>query len=137
MAKAPGKATIFKMTISMSLTAVAQLTDLELSGCEAETYDSTTLDGGVYKTYDHTGYSEPGEASFGLFYDPALSGHQFITDQIDTPADNACQITYANSGSTTQAFTGAGWKFAVNVAMNDGLKATAGCKIDGAAGWPT
>jgi hypothetical protein len=137
MAKVKGKGTIFKMTISMSLTAVAQLLDLELSGCEAETYDSTTLDGAVYKTYDHTGYSEPGEASFGLFYDPALSGHQFITDQIDTPADNACQITYADTGATTQSFTGAGWGMGVQVAMNDGLKGSVKCKIDGAAGWPT
>lgn len=137
MAKVKGKGTIFKMTISMALTAVAQMLDLNLSGCEAETFDSTTLDGGVFKTYDHTGYAEPGEATFSLFYDPALSGHQFITDQITTPADNACQITYADSGTTTQAFTGAGWGMGVTVAMNDGLKADVKCKIDGDPGWPT
>jgi hypothetical protein len=137
MAKVVCKGSIFKMTISASLTAVAQLTDFEVTGIEAETVDSTTLDGGVFKTYDHTGYAEGGEFNANGLYDPALSGHQFIGDIITTPADNACQITYANGGGTTQSFTGAGWKWGVTVAMNDLLKMNFGCKIDGDPGMPT
>ena len=137
MAKVPCKGTVLQQTISMSLTAVAQLTSIEISGSEAETWDSTTLDGGVYKTYDQTGYSEPGEVSAELFYDPALSGHQFITDQIATPADNAMKIIYADSATTEQSFTAAGHAFGATVAMDNGLVGSCTWKIDGDPGWPT
>lgn len=137
MAKVKGKGTIFKMTIAASLTPLAQLLEFGISGTEAGTYPSTTLDGGVYETEDLTGYAKPGEWSGSLFHDPALAGHKFITSIIDTPATNACQITYADTGATTQSFTGTGWKFGNKVVMNDGLKADVGCKITGNPGWPT
>lgn len=137
MAKVKCKGSIFKMTISASLTAVAQLTQFEVTGSEAETVESRTLDGGVFITHDHTGYATGGDFSAEGYYDPALSGHQFITDQITTPADNACQISYANDAVTTQSFTGAGWKFGATVAMAELLKMQFGCKIDGDPGWPT
>jgi uncharacterized protein RhaS with RHS repeats len=137
MAKVAGKGTVLQQTISMALTAVAQITDLEYSGAESQTWDSTTLDGGVFKTYDATGYSEPGTVTAGLFYDPALSGHQFITDQISTPADNAQTIIYADPGATEQAFTASGVSWGVTVAMDDGLRATATWQVDGDPGLPT
>lgn len=137
MAKVICKGSIFKMTISASLTAVAQLTQFEISGSEGETVESRTLDGGVYIPFDHTGYSVGGDFSAEGYYDPALAGHQFITDCQAVPADNACQISYANSGPTTQSFTGAGWKFGSTVAMADLLKMQFGCKVDGDPGWPT
>ena len=43
------KGTVYKQTISASLTAVAQVISLDESGAEAQTFDSTTLDGGVHK----------------------------------------------------------------------------------------
>lgn len=137
MAKCICKGSIFKMTISASLTAVAQLTDFEVSGMEAETVESRTLDGGVFIPFDHTGYAMGGEFSANGYYDPALAGHQFIGDQISTPADNACQITFANGSNTTQSFTGAGWKQSTTVAMAELLKFSFGCKIDGDPGLPT
>lgn len=137
MAKVAGKGTVIKHTISASLTAIAQVTSIEISGTQSETWDSTTLDGGVFKTYDQTGYAEPGTASLELLFDPALAGHQFITDTIRAPADNAMQITYADSGNTTQSFTAAGITFGATVAMDDGLKGTAEYQIDGDPGWPT
>ena len=137
MAKIKTKGTILKHTISASLTAIAQLTGIEISGSEVQTYDSTTLDGGVYKTYDQTGYSEPGECTADMLFDPALAGHQFITDLIAAPADNAMQVTYADGANTTQAFTSAGPGFGMTVDMNDGLRGHAKWKIDGDPGWPT
>jgi hypothetical protein len=137
MAKVKCKGTVWKTTQSMSLTAIAQVISMEMSGSEAETFDSTTLDGGVFKTYDHTGYAEGGEFSAELFYDPALAGHQSITDLIATPADNAMQIAYADTAVTTQSFGGAGVGFGATVDMGDGLKGKVKVKVDGDPGWPT
>lgn len=138
MAKVICKGSIFKRTISGSLTALAQLLSFELSGSEAETIESRTLDlVGAYIPFEHTGYSLGGDFSMEGYLDPALAGHQAITDDIATPADNACQITYANGAATTQSFTGAGWKMGATVAMADLLKFQSGCKIDGDPGWPT
>lgn len=137
MAKVKCKGTKLQHTVSMSLVDIAQLLSIEHSGSASETFDSTTLDGGVDKTYDQTGYSEPGEVSAELFYDPALAGHQAITDLIAAPADNAMKIIYADTGLTNQSFTAAGVEFGVTVDMGDGLKAEVTYKVDGSPGWPT
>lgn len=137
MAKCKVKGMVVKHTIAMSLTAIAQCLSIEHSGSASETYDSTTIDGGVFKTYDQTGYSEGGEVSVELFYDPALAGHQFITDLIAAPADNAMTITYADTGATVQSFTQSGVEFGVTAEMSGGLKGSVKYKVDGDPGWPT
>lgn len=137
MAKVIGKGTKLQHTISMSLADIAQLLSIEHSGSESLTYDSTTLDGGVHKTYDPTGYSEPGTVSGELFYDPALAGHQAITDIIASPADNAMKIIYADSANTEQAFTAAGVAFGATVAMEDGVRGSFSYQVDGDPGWPS
>lgn len=137
MAKVKCKGTKLQHTISASLADIAQLISIEHSGAASETYDSTTLEGTVYKTYDQTGYSEGGSVTAELFYDPALVGHQAITDLIAAPADNAMKIIYADSGTTNQSFTAAGVEFGVTVAMDDGLKGSVTYKVDGDPGWPT
>lgn len=137
MAKVKCKGTKLQHTVSMSLTDIAQLTSIEVSGAESETWDSTCLDSSVYKTYDQTGYAEPGEVTAELFYDPALAGHQAITDLMDAPADNAMKIIYADTGASEQSFTAAGVGFGVTVAMDNGLVGSVTYKIDGAPGWKT
>ena len=133
MAKVPSKGTVLQQEISMTFTAVAQLTDISRSGTESETYDATTLDTtGAFKEYDQTGYSEPGTVELSGFYDPALSGHQAITTLITTPADQNWKIIYADSGTTEEAFTGVGVSNEVTAAMNDGLKFNSSIKISGA-----
>ena len=72
-----------------------------------------------------------------LFFDPALAGHQAITDNITTPATNAMKIIYADTAATNQAFTAAGVEFGVTVAMEDGLKASVTYTVSGDPGWPT
>ena len=130
------KGTVYKHTISASLTAVAQIISLDESGSGANTFDSTTLDGGVYETVAHTGYSKPGELSGELFWDPALAGHKFFASLITTPVTNAQQIIFADAGLTTKSFTGVGMEWGYTVSMNDGLKAKFKTKISGSPGWP-
>lgn len=137
MAKVICKGTSLKQEISSVYTAVAQIISIDMSGSEALTFDSTTLDGGVAKTYTSTGYAETPEVSFEMFYDPALSGHQSYTDLIETPTQTNFRITYADTGATTQTHATVGHKADVAVAMDDGLKMTGGYKVTGTAGWPT
>jgi len=135
MSKIVSKGTIFLQEVSMSYQAVAQLTDVGYSGGESETYDTTCLDSGVGKTYASTGYSEGGEVTISGFYDPALAGHQAITDLITAPADNSWRVTY--SDGTSMDFTGAGVSFESTMAMADGVKFSSTIKVDGLPTYPT
>ena len=135
MSKIVSKGNIFLQEVSMSYQAVAQLTDVGYSGGESETYDTTCLDSGVGKTYASTGYSEGGEVSISGFYDPALAGHQAITDLITAPADNSWRVTY--SDGTSMDFTGAGVSFESTMAMADGVKFSSTIKVDGLPTYPT
>jgi len=138
MAKVVCKGTIIKQTISMALTAVAQVISIEHSGAESETFDATTLDTvGAGKEYLKTDYSEGGSISMEVFWDPALAGHQTITDEITTPSEVAWEMTFADTGVTTMAFTAAGTGFDWSVDMNDGLKASITLKLDQLATYPT
>jgi hypothetical protein len=131
MAKVPVKGTIIKQEISAVLTAVAQITEFSSSGAESETYDATTIDtSGAGKEYAPTGYSEGGSFDFSIFYDPALSGHQAITDLITTPAECNWDITFADTGASNSAMTSAGVGFNFTGARNDGLKADVSLKLD-------
>ena len=131
------KGTKLQHTVSASLVDIAQILSLEHSGAGSETFESTTLDGGTYKTFAPTGYSNPGTVAAEIFYDPALVGHQAITDLIATPATNAMKIVYADTAATNQSFTSAGVEFGTTVAMEDGLKASITYIVTGDPGWPT
>jgi len=131
------KGTKLQHTVSASLVDIAQILSIEHSGSGSETFDSTTLDGGVYKTFAPTGYSNPGQVSAEIFYDPALAGHQAVTDLIATPATNAMKIIYADTAATNQSFTSAGVEFGATVAMDDGLKASLTYTVTGDPGWPS
>jgi len=131
------KGTKLQHTVSASLVDIAQILSIEHSGSGSESFESTTLDGGVFKTFAPTGYSNPGEVSAEIFYDPALAGHQAVTDLIATPATNAMKIIYADTAATNQAFTSAGVQFGATVAMDDGLKASLTYTVTGDPGWPS
>ena len=138
MAKVPGKGTVLQQELSMVFTAVAQLTELSTSGAESETYDATTLDTtGAGKEYSQTGYSEGGSVDVSGFYDPALAGHQAITDLITTPAEQNWKIIFADAATTEQAFTSAGLSWEVQVVQNDGVKFSSSMKCDQLPTFPT
>jgi hypothetical protein len=131
------KGTKLQHTVSASLVDIAQVLSIEHSGSGSETFESTTLDGGVFKTFAPTGYSNPGTVSAEIFYDPALVGHQAITDLIATPATNAMKLIYADTAATNQSFTSAGVEFGNTVDMADGLKGSITYTVTGDPGWPT
>lgn len=124
MAKLKGKGTVLQQTISASLTDVAQITDIDLSGEGSLDYDSTTLDGAVYETKELTGYSAAGTVKAGLFFDPALAGHAAIVSLITTPATCVWKIKYSDAGPSSLTYTSAGVTLDQKIAMKDGVKAT-------------
>lgn len=124
MAKLKGKGTVLQQTIATVLTDVAQITDIDISGEASLDFDSTTLDGPVYQTKDLTGYSSPGIVKSGLFFDPALAGHQAIVALMTTPATCVWKIKYSDSGPSSLTYTSAGVGLDQKVVANDGLKAT-------------
>lgn len=138
MAKVIGKGTIYKHTISAALTAFAQITEIDFSGAESETYEGRTLDQAVYDEHPLTGYSKPGTAQVKFFWDPALAGHKAALLRMGSastlPVTNAHQVTYADT--TTHDFTVSGSKFNSQVRMNDGLKADWTFTISGDPGFP-
>ena len=131
MAKIKSKGTVFKQDISSVLTAVAQVISLNTSGAETETFDADTLDNsdaGI--PYDPTGRAEGGSVDMSLFFDPALIGHQEITDYVTTPAKRNHSITFADDASTAWTFTAAGLSFGVAVELANGLVADVSYKVD-------
>ena len=131
MAKVPSKGTVLQIEITVTLTAIAQLTEVSRSGAESETWDSTTLDGGVGKTYEQTGYSEGGTVDCSGYFDPAAATHQAITDLITTPADKNMKIIYADSGTSEEVFVAAGVSHEVTASLSEGLQFSSSFKVDG------
>lgn len=124
MAKLKGKGTVLQQTIASVLTDVAQLTDIDISGEASLDFDSTTLDGPVFETKDLTGYSSPGTVKAGLFFDPALAGHQAMVALITTPATCVWKIKYSDSGPSSLTYTSAGFGLEQKVVTKDGLRGT-------------
>lgn len=137
--KMVGKGHILRQTIGGTLTAVAQVISIDHSGAEVQTFDSTTLDSGVGREYDTTGYSEGGSVSCEIFYDAELGGHQSITDELTTPptTQTVWDITFTDDSAKVAAFTSAGVGFDFSITQEDGVKATVTHKINGLLAYPT
>ncbi len=132
MAKLKGKGTTLQQTISSTLTDVAQVTDIDLSGEGSLDYDSTTLDGAVFETKELTGYSSPGTVKFGLFFDPALAGHQAIVALITTPVTCVWKLKYSDAGPSSLTYTSTAIGLDQKVVTKDGLKGTISMNRTGA-----
>lgn len=133
VAKIASKGSTFSFGTTGSLTALAQLISMDLSGVETETYDATTLDqSGTAKTLLPTGYYNKGEASGEAFFDTTgLAG--LISFTTASPiVVGACSIT-AGSGavSVLASTTVAAVSYDVKIAMNDGVKMSWKCTLSG------
>lgn len=138
MSKIKCKGTALAQEIASSYVTVAQVISLELPTVESETFEADTLDNtdaGI--PYQATGRTEGGSCSGELFYDPALTGHQNLTELLRVPQDENWQITFMDSEDSTWTFTGAGFSLGGTVALNDGLKATFSIKLDGIPTFPS
>jgi len=123
MAILKGKGCTLQQTISSTLTDVANVISLSVSGEASDTFETTTLGGVVFKTFSQTGYSSPGTVDAELFFDPALAGHVTIVALISSPADCVWKIKYSDAGPSSLLFTSVGTSLDQTIVMNDGVKA--------------
>lgn len=137
MAKVICKGTALQQDLASTLTTIAQMVSIDGPPADVETFESTGLDSSAGKEFDVTGYVEGGEVGFELFFDPALAGHQNLTDLITTPVVEAWAIDFADVGLTTWTFNGILRSFSPAVNMRDGLKASGRIQLDGIVSYPT
>lgn len=131
MAMVVGLGTVLKRTISSVLTAVAQVKSISFTGCSNVTFEANTLDAGVGIPHKATGQTEGGSVSYGLFFDPNLSGHQAEISGLTTPASNVYNIVFTDTGNMVMAFTSAGCGVDIEADPTTGLGATITHKLDG------
>lgn len=138
MADVVGKGTVLKQTIASTLTAVAQVESISFSGAQNQTVEVPTLDApDAFMPHVATGWTEGGSVAFGINYDPALAGHQAISDLLPTPANVDWTVTYADTAVTVQEFTSAGVGFGATVDAANVLKASVDLKLTGDPGFST
>ena len=133
MAKVVTKGTVLQLTISAVLTAIAQVLDFDKEPDVSETVDSDTLDtSGAFMPKSATLRSSVGDISGNLLYDPALAGHQFITDTITTPvaAGVVGKVIFADGASKDYDFTAKGMGFGFSVQQGQLLRAPFSLAID-------
>ena len=131
------KGTSLEQTVASSFVAIAQVISLDGPDMESETFEADTLDNtnaGI--PYKGTGRTEGGSLSGELFLDPALQGHNNLQYLLASPESEAWKIIFADAATTEWTFTGAGFSFSPTVALNDGLKASFGIKLDGMVTFP-
>lgn len=117
--------------IASVYTVVAQISGVGYSGAGSESTDTTTLDGGVFKTKGLTGYSEPGMLDIDLFFDSTLSGHQEFTDLITTPATRNFKVKNSSGTVMMGPFASAGIKPSWTIAPNAMVKGKIQIEITG------
>src|ERR1017187_3065491 len=107
MAKFPSQGVTFQITISSTLTTIAQCSEIDLPDPEVEIVETTDLSTAHGKTFDTTGLVDAGDAGGTLFFDPAGATHTFLTGMIKAPTVNtllACKAIFTDVAPTSWTF---------------------------------
>lgn len=145
MALVATKGTLLKVALAGgTLTTVAQVINIDNGESKTEAYDASTLDQtGPGKIRKPTGYTELGDISGELFFDPVLASQTVITDIIADPSIPLGEdylmdgsITFADAATTAWTFSSSEVGFGVAVAMNDGLKGSFSFGLSDVIGYP-
>jgi len=131
-----GQGTVFKMTISSTLTAIAQVLDIDGPEVSVGVKDKTNL--GDTSKRKRAQLPDSGSVSLSIQYDPADTTHTFLTTTVNTwpQVNNACEIDFNTSGSHKASFNAFIKKFKPK-GMNeeDNLEADIELEIDGLVTW--
>lgn len=137
MAINPGQGTILQATVSSTLTAIAQV--LEIDGPEATVEPkSTTNLASTAKTYRAL-LPDGGTISARVQYDPADSTHAFLASKINEYPQTAVAwaMIFNAQNAPTATFTAILTKFKpVGMNEDDNLEAEIELKITGLVTWP-
>lgn len=139
----PSKGTIFKVDQGGSLTAVAEVTGIEISGAKSETFEASTLtQSGSGMVRQATGFSTPPDISLEMFWVPTNTGHQALTDEIVTPTTVIADqldgsVIFADTGATALPFKIAGIEVGQTFAKDNGVTGSVKFTLNGQPTWPT
>ena len=134
MAQLKCKGTILQLDVATVYTTIAQVISLTPPSIKSLEYDATTMDqAGVGTAFELTGYAESDGFEAEIFWDPALSIHDTVENNITTPAKTDWRIELTDSGPTQIDWSTASLEIKGAVAMLDGLKATIKGGVDGLA----
>lgn len=141
MAKVKTRGSLWKLTISASLTTIAQCTEFSTGETKNRTIDVECLDdSGVGVEMMNDGCVTQEEGSASLLFDPDSTIHQFITDSIlagATPFPIAGSFVFADATPASTTFSCVGLGFGAVVAVKDVLKANVSITYAGPLTWPT
>ena len=137
--KYSSKGTLLQRDISSVFTTIGCLRSVNGPDADVQFYDGTCLDSGVSEEDGElTGHTKPGSVSGELFYDPADSVHQLLTDDLAAGGAHAdYRIQLPDGGSSVIAFTGSVQRFTPKAQVRDGLMADLGIKLRSVATYPT
>ena len=125
--KYSSKGTLLQRDISSVFTTIGCLRSVNGPDADVQFYDGTCHDSGVSE-------EDGGE----LFYDPADSVHQLLTDDLAAGGAHAdYRIQLPDGGSSVIAFTGSVQRFTPKAQVRDGLMADLGIKLRSVATYPT
>ncbi len=133
MAVNVGQGTILKMTISSTLTAIAQVKEIDGPEVTVPDIDKTNL-ADVFRR-KRAGLPDPGKLTATIQYDPADSTHQAMTTLINTWPQVSVNwtVTYnTQSGTAHDSFTAFLSKFhKKGMNQDDNLEADIELTLDG------
>lgn len=138
MAKIKSKGAQLQLSISASLTTIAQVRRFTGPDAEVQTYDATALDSAVGREKKVTGFVNSGMVTWSLWFDPTAATHQALTDLITTPTDaSGWKIIFPDGSSTAWTFNGVLKKVTPVVELDQGLVCDCQMEVDGIVTYPT
>lgn len=95
----PGEGTVLKVTISSTLTAIVQVTNISGPTFGVASVETTALDSTAH-TFRPSKLVDGGEVSLDIEYDPNNSTHQAFTALLAAPAIVACELIFNDTLTT-------------------------------------
>lgn len=132
MARIRTKGAKLQITISSTLTDIAQIISFTEPTTENQVEVTATIDDSVGVTKSNTGYVDTSDLSAEIFFDKASATHEFITDTIQTGA-TAYPIAgkIIGSDSTEDTFSIVGLSISKSFPERGFQRATIGMKLTG------
>jgi hypothetical protein len=131
MAKVKGKGTALQISVANVFTTIAALIDLKLPTFTPEMAETRDFDSDAGIGKEPTGYVDCGSLSANYFLDPALSIHDTLYGLLETPANQAYKLIFANSQTSDWAFNGGAPALGGQIDMKDFVKGSIEIQLDG------
>lgn len=103
--KLVSKGVILSQSVSAVYVALAGLMSLDVSGEKSIAEDTTTLDGGVYKTKTPNGHAEPPIIKAGGLYDPQHATYTNLMAILSTPTVTNFKVQWTDAGPTSAIYS--------------------------------